>query len=272
VLGADGQLGQDLVRLLGERSGVGRREVSVADAAAVDAIVASRRPELVFNCAAYNAVDRAEKEPEAARQVNTEGAFNVAAACARRGARLVHFSTNFVFDGRSSRPYVESDLPAPLGAYARSKLDGEVMVLEAQPAALVVRTAALFGGLRGQSFPERILGRVESSGRIRVVADQSINPTYTRDLAEAAVKLAGEGLEGVVHLVAGGCCAWDEFARAVLGELGLPAAVDPVSTADFGAAAPRPANGCLDSIRVPALRPWHEGLHDWAARWRSART
>ena len=270
VLGADGQLGADLVRLLGPEAGVTRREVSVTDPDAVDALLAARRPSLVFNCAAYNGVDRAESEPAAARSINTDGAFIVAAACARRGARVVHFSTNFVFDGESDRPYVETDRAAPLGAYARSKLDGEARVFDAQPQALVIRTAALFGGVRGQSFPERILDRAAQMDHLRVVADQTVNPTYTVDLASAALELAETGLDGIVHLVSGECCGWDEFARAVLSEFHVPATVEKVSSAEMEAAARRPRNGCLTSNRVAALRSWREGLREWGLRRQAA--
>lgn len=264
VLGAAGQLGSELVRLLGDDTAVIHRQVSITDAPAVDALLAARRPDVVFNCAAYNAVDRAEAEVALAREVNSTGPSNVATACARHGSRFVHFSTNFVFDGRLDRPYVESDAPSPLGAYARSKLDGELRVLEAMPEALVIRTAGVFGGAGGQSFPEKILQRARQGGRLRVVADQFVNPTFTGDLAPAALRLAGEGFDGVVHVVAAGCCSWDEYARAVLAELGLSAEVEPVSTEEFAAPAPRPLNGCLASTRVEPLRSWREALHDWA--------
>ncbi|HYM66199.1 MAG TPA: dTDP-4-dehydrorhamnose reductase [Patescibacteria group bacterium] len=270
VLGSEGQLGADLVRLLGPSAGVSHREVSVTDRSAVDALLAARRPSVVFNCAAYNAVDRAESEPAAARSVNTDGAFHVAAACARHGARLVHFSTNFVFDGESADPYVETDRTGPLSVYATSKLDGERRVLDAHPSAVVIRTAALFGGLRGQSFPERILARASQMGSLKVVADQTVNPTYTADLAEAARALAAGTLSGVVHLVSGECCGWDELARAVLREFGSATVVLPVSTAEVDSAARRPRNGCLSSARVPPLRSWREGLRDWARRARAA--
>ena len=266
VLGAGGQLGAELVRLLGEETAVTHRQVSITDAAAVAALVESRSPDVVFNCAAYNAVDRAETEVELARAVNATGPANVALACARHGSRFVHFSTNFVFDGRLERPYVESDTPGPLGAYARSKLEGERMVLEAMPAALVIRTAGVFGGDGGQSFPEKIAERVRQGIRPRVVADQHVNPTFTGDLAPAALGLAADGLEGIVHVVAEGCCGWDELARAALAELGLSAEVDPISTEELAARAARPLNGCLASIRVPPLRPWREALHAWAQR------
>src|ERR1700730_4966836 len=137
VLGAGGQLGTELTRLIGDGSGVTRQDVSVSDVEALDSLLTSRRPEIVFNCAAYNAVDRAETERDLAFAVNSEGPANVARVCARYGIRLVHFSTNFVFDGALKRPYVESDEPAPLSAYASSKLDGEKRVLDLLPEALV---------------------------------------------------------------------------------------------------------------------------------------
>ena len=266
VLGAAGQLGSELVRLLGDETAVTHRQVSITNAPAVDALVESRRPDVVFNCAAYNAVDLAETEAGLAHEINATGPFNIAVACARHGSRFVHFSTNFVFDGRLERPYVESDPPGPLGAYARSKLDGERLVLEAMPAALVIRTAGVFGGSGGHSFPERIAQRVRSGVRPRVVADQFVNPTFTGDLAPAALRLSRDGLEGVAHVVAAGCCGWDEFARAALAELGLDAGVDPISTEQLAAPARRPLNGCLASTRVEALRPWRDAVREWAQR------
>src|SRR5580765_142032 len=138
VLGAGGQLGSELVRLLPQAVGLTRADLSVADQEALDRACAAHRPVVVFNCAAYNAVDRAESEAELAHQVNAEGAANAATACKRHGAQLVHFSTNFVFDGTLDRPYVETDQPHPIGVYGRTKLDGERAVLEILPAALVI--------------------------------------------------------------------------------------------------------------------------------------
>jgi dTDP-4-dehydrorhamnose reductase len=270
VLGAGGQLGVELSRLIGHSSGITRQEVSVTDVDALDSLLISRRPEIVFNCAAYNAVDRAETERDLAYAVNSEGAANVARACARRAARLVHFSTNFVFDGALQRPYIESDLPAPVSVYGSSKLEGERRVLELMPHALVIRTSALFGdtgsAIKGGSFPERMLSRAQAGEPLRVVADQTVNPTYAGDLAPAALQLAESGLEGVVHVVAAGCAGWDEFARAVLAEFEVPAEVIPISSGVLGSAAARPLSGCLASARVAPLRHWREGLHEWALR------
>jgi dTDP-4-dehydrorhamnose reductase len=270
VLGAGGQLGSTLARLIGGDSGVTHAEASVTDAQAIDALVNSRRPELVFNCAAYNAVDRAETEKDLAYAINSEGPANVALSCARYGIRLVHFSTNFVFDGALDRPYVETDQPAPLSVYGASKLEGEQRVLELLPEALVIRTSAVFGdkgsAIKGGSFPERIVARARLGQPLRVVADQKVNPTYTGDLAPAAIELAESHMEGLVHIVAAGCAGWDDFARAALVECGVSADVESILTADLAAAARRPLNGCLESTRVVALPPWQDGLREWAGR------
>ena len=270
VLGAGGQLGSDLVRLLPGAVAMTREQLSVTDAAALRGALEHHRPEVVFNCAAYNPVDKAETEPEQALAVNSDGAFNAAAACRSLGVLLVHYSTNFVFDGRLDRPYLESDAVGPLGAYARSKADGERRVLAEHPAALVIRTAALFGGIgsraKGGSFPDRIVRAARDGRPLAVVADQKVNPTYTRDLAEASIELASSGMAGLVHVVADGCCGWDEFARAALSECGVDWPVESVSTSASGAVARRPLNGCLGSERVQPLRPWREGLRDWAAQ------
>jgi dTDP-4-dehydrorhamnose reductase len=262
VLGANGQLGSELVRLLGPDAAVPRQELSIVDANAISELLARRRPEFVFNCAAYNAVDRAETEGDLAYAVNGQGPHNVAVACRRIRATIVHFSTNFVFAGTQDEPYVEADEPAPLSVYGSSKLMGERKVFEAGAHSLVIRTAALYGGPR--SFPLRILERARPAARLPVVSDQRVNPTYARDLAVAAVELAEQGATGIVHAVSQGCCGWDEFARAVLEEFGVTTQVDPVSSASYPAAARRPRNGCLGSTRYRPLRPWREAFHAYA--------
>jgi dTDP-4-dehydrorhamnose reductase len=271
VFGAAGQLGSELVRLLPGAVGFSHHELSVSDRAAIEAACLEHRPLVAFNCAAYNAVDRAEVEPERAYAVNAAGPENAALACSRHGVKLVHFSTNFVFDGRLDRPYIEKDEAHPLGVYGRSKLDGERAVLAAMPEALVIRTAAVFGdrgsAIKGGSFPQRIVERARRGEPIRVVSDQRVNPTYARDLARAAIALVSGGLTGVVHAAADGCCGWDEFARAALAACGVEADVEPVTSDDLALPAARPLNGCLGSVRTAALRPWQEGLAEWAAGW-----
>ena len=268
VTGAGGQLGSDLARLLPGVAAFGRAELDVSDRAAVERAVAACGPAVLFNCAADNAVDAAEDDPSRSLLINGVAPGVLADVCAAAGVRLVHFSTNYVFDGASGSPYSEEDAVSPLGAYARSKVEGERRVLATQPSALVIRSSGLFGAVgsavKGGSFPERLLGWAREGRALRVVDDQLLNPTFTGDLAAAAVGLAGAGMEGVVHLVAGGCCSYWELARATLVLAGLgEVAVERVGTGVFPARAPRPLNGCLRSIRVPPLRPWQEGLAAW---------
>jgi len=260
VLGAGGQLGSDLVRLLPGAVAMTREELSVTDAAGLRGALERHRPEVVFNCAAYNFVDRAESEPDLAFAVNAQGALHVARSCRRQGATLVHFSTNFVFDGAHDQPYVEADEPAPLSVYSRSKLEGERLALQAGGHVLIVRTAAVFGG--PQSFPQRILERARSGEKLRVVSDQRVNPTFARDLAAAALEMADHGMAGIVHAVAEGCASWDEFARCVLAEGAIEMEVESIPTGAYPAAARRPLNGCLASTRFKALRPWQNALHE----------
>jgi dTDP-4-dehydrorhamnose reductase len=273
VLGAGGQLGSELMGLLQDAVGLTHRELSVSDRTAIERAFLLHRPAVVFNCAAFNAVDRAETEPGMAHEVNAAGAAAVAAACRKAGSRLVHLSTNFVFDGSLGRPYVETDEARPISVYGRSKLDGDEAVLAALPEALVIRTAAVFGDrgstIKGGSFPERIVQRAQQGEKLKVVSDQRVNPTYAPDLAKAAKGLVAAEASGLIHVVAAGCCGWDEFARAALAECGVEAEVEPVTSANLGAPARRPLNGCLASVRTEALRPWRDGVAAWAAKRRS---
>ena len=264
MLGAGGQLGSELVRLLPEAGSTAR----IDDRHAIEALLDERRPDVVINCAAYNAVDRAEAEPDLAMLANATGPAVVADACRRRGATFVHYSTNFVFDGSLDRPYLEADEPAPLSAYGASKLAGESEVFRAGARALVIRTAAVFGGPR--SFPRRILERARSGEEVSVVGDQRVNPTYARDLARATLELLERDFTGIVHAVGGGCAGWDELARATLEEFGLDGTVRSVATAAFPTPARRPRNGCLETTRFHALRPWREALHEWAVEAKRA--
>jgi dTDP-4-dehydrorhamnose reductase len=267
ITGAGGQLGRDLVALLPGAVGLDRQHLDLTDVAAMERALAEHRPELVFNAAADNAVDAAEADPGRSWRVNAEAPGRLARACARLEIPLVHFSTNYVFDGRAGEPYTEADRPNPLGAYARSKLEGERRVLAELPAALVVRSSGLFGlagsAVKGGSFPERILARARSGAPLRVVSDQVLNPTFTRDLSEASIRLAGHH-SGIVHVVADGCCSYHELALETLEQAGLEAPVQAIFSTDLPpGAAPRPLNGCLRSSRVPALRHWRDGLSDY---------
>ena len=267
ITGGSGQLARDLAELLPRSSAPPREELDVTRLDQVRREVSSRGIELVFNCAAYNAVDRAEEAPTGARAVNAEGAGNVARACSESGAKLVHFSTNYVFAGGLDRPYVETDDPHPGTVYGRSKRDGEIQVLEELPSALVIRSSGLFGrggsGIKGGSFPDRLIARARSGSELSVVDDQRLNPTFTGHLARAAIAAADAGLTGVLHLVAAGCCSYYEFALEILRLAGLNNLVNRTLTENAPGVANRPLNGCLYSTRTGPLPAWQDGIAEY---------
>jgi dTDP-4-dehydrorhamnose reductase len=247
-------LGQDVMRVLGER-GIGhtRAELDVTDAAAVRAALDGAT---VINCAAYTNVDGAESDPDAAHAVNADGARNVAEAA----ERVLHVSTDYVFDGSKDSPYVESDATGPLQEYGRSKLAGERATAEANENHLVVRSSWLFGA-GGKNFVETMLALAREHDELRVVDDQMGSPTFTGHLAEALVALADPGERGVLHVAGGGSCSWYEFARAIFDRSGADTAVRPCTTEEFPRPARRPANSVLRSERgAPELPAWQDGL------------
>jgi dTDP-4-dehydrorhamnose reductase len=227
------------------------------------------RPDVIFNGAAYNKVDGAETETGRALEVNALAPSMLARAALEVGALLVHFSTDYVFDGRATAPYREDDCPHPLGAYGISKLAGEKLVLASRAEHLIVRTSAIFGrgGSRqkGGSFVERILEQAKAGRPLRVVADQTFSPTYSPDLAAAAVALVRAGARGLVHVANQGSCTWHELATKGLALAGIQAPVAEITTAELKLAAKRPAYSVLDTSRyqslgLPPLRPWADAL------------
>jgi len=276
ILGAAGQLGRELVRALGhdEVIGLDRTALDVRDTAAVAARIAALRPDVVVNAAADNRVDLAEADPCDAVAVNAVAVAAVAAACRASDAFLVHFSTDYVFDGRGTTPYPEDARPNPLGAYARSKLAGELLARTVAPRHAVVRVAGLYaaGGSRGKggSFVDRVVAQARRGERLRVVTDQVTAPTWARDVAGATARLLPRWVRGdlpaaVYHCTNAGACSWHAFACASLELAGLDAAVEPITTAALGAPAPRPAYSVLANDRLaaagePALRSWRDAL------------
>lgn len=271
VTGAQGQLGRELVTRLarGPVEAFTHAELDVADGTAVAAALRSSRPDVVINASAYNKVDAAEADPATALAVNASGVLHLARAAAEVGALFVHVSTDYVFDGTQSRPYVETDPPRPVNVYGISKRAGEMMVESVGAASLVVRTSGVFGpgGSRskGGSFVDRILERARSGAPLRVVGDQLFSPTYAPDLAAAVVALIDRGARGLVHVANEGACSWHDLAVAGLELAGLRADVERITTADLGAAARRPAYSVLSTARYrelggPTLRPWREAV------------
>ena len=277
VLGSAGQLGRELAAVLGrELAWAGdRAEIDVADRAAVSALVSRQKPDVLFNAAAYNRVDAAEAEPGPAFAVNAGAPHLLARATRDSGALLVHYSTDYVFDGTASSPYREDDPPRPLGVYGASKLAGEHLVAAAGGEHLVVRTSGVLGRggseQKGGSFVERIVAKARAGEPLRVVSDQVFAPTCAADLAAASVALVRAGARGLFHVTNGGCCSWHELAAAALALAGLNAPVERIPLASLHLPARRPAYSVLSCERylglgLPPLRHWREALPDCLGR------
>jgi dTDP-4-dehydrorhamnose reductase len=274
ITGAKGQLGRELLdtapsawRLIACGSG----DLDVTDADAVNAVMERERPAAVIQLAAYTQVDQAETEAEQAEAVNVTGAFNVAAAATRIGARLIHLSTDFVFDGRQGHPYTPDAPTNPLSIYGRTKLRGEQEVIRAtEGAALIVRTAWVYS-VHGRNFVRTMLRLMQDQPQIRVVHDQVGTPTWGRALAEALWRGADRDLKGIVHWTDAGVASWYDFAVAirdealVVGLLHHPVTVVPIGSHVLAAAPPRPPYSVLNkesgwaALGGPA-RHWRENL------------
>jgi dTDP-4-dehydrorhamnose reductase len=270
VTGAAGMLGHRVVdhaRELGhETTGSDIDDLDLTDPAAVQRRLAAERPDAVIHCAAYTDVDGAESAEELATRVNGAAAGNVARACAEAGAAIVHLSTDYVFAGDATRPYVESDEPAPRTAYGRSKLAGEREVQAAGAPWTIARTAWLYGA-GGANFVDTMLALAQTRDEVSVVTDQVGCPTWTGHLAPALIEVAERRALGIHHLAGGGQCSWNELAIEVFDRAGVDCRVLPTTTEAFPRPAPRPAYSVLGSERDDAilLPPWQEGLHAYLA-------
>jgi dTDP-4-dehydrorhamnose reductase len=278
--GTTGQLATELIRQAPahpvELTALSRAEADLDDAELVARIIHVRRPDLVINAAAYTAVDRAETEVETAFEVNSQSPACMAGICGANGPALVHFSTDYVFDGEKGAPYLETDPPEPLGVYGRSKLSGEQMVLATCPRALVLRTSWVVSA-HGKNFVKTMLRLAGEGGPIRVVDDQFGRPTSAADLAgfvlaqapALAAAPAGDPRFGLVHFANAGETTWKRFAEAIFAEALGDAAppVQAIATADYPTPVQRPRRGTLDTGKLESLfgyspRPWREALAD----------
>src|SRR6476620_2707424 len=271
VTGGAGMLGQAVAaaatRLGHDVFALSRAELDIADADHVRRVVAAAEPRAVINCAAWTDVDGAETAEAAATAVNGDGAGNVARAAAETGARIVHVSTDYVFDGErrhagdgTGEPWVESDTVNPIGAYGRSKLAGEEQVAAATEEHAIVRTAWLFGA-GGRNFVDTMLALGEERDEVSVVTDQVGSPTWTVHLAEGLVELAERGGDvGILHAAGAGACSWYELAVEVFDRAGVRCRVLPTTAARFPRLAPRPAYSVLGRERddAPVLPGWQE--------------
>ncbi len=269
ILGSKGMLGRDLMAACEasgiEAIGLDLPEIDITNRANCEDTILTLRPAVVINCAAYTDVNRAESEKERAFAVNAVGAGHVARACRAAEAHCIYLSTDYVFDGTKSQPYVEDDPPCAVNAYGASKLAGEHRTMAEAPHWTIVRTSWLYGA-GGRNFVRAILEQGRSGRPLRVVSDQVGAPTYTRDLAQALVEIACQRVHGILHITNQGFCSWYEFATAIVELAGLNGvSVEPISSSDYPTPARRPANSCLLDTRGRARglspRPdWRDAL------------
>jgi dTDP-4-dehydrorhamnose reductase len=257
VTGAAGQLGAAFSHRLGMRGddmvALTRRELDLTDAAAVAATVEGARPDVILNCAAYNAVDQAEDDAPGALAVNAFAVHDLARAAVRAGARLVHYSTDFVFDGVTTVPYREDDTANPRSVYGQSKLIGEWLALEAQ-GSVVLRVESLFGGPATRSSVDRIISTLQSGEPARVFVDRVVSPSYVDDVIDATLALLSrEAPGGIYHCVNSGSTTWHDLAEVIARLLGIEARLLAVKAADVPMRAPRPQYCALSNARLSAL-------------------
>ncbi len=273
VTGANGQLGQELVRSKQDHVklvGLGRDELDVTNAEQCQTVIANLQPDVVIHAAAHTAVDRAESEPEAAWLVNVEGTRNVARAAEAVGAKLCYVSTDYVFNGASNEPYSEFDPTGPRTVYGNTKLEGERAAAECCSRLFIVRTSWVYGRY-GNNFVHTMLQLAKHKRELSVVHDQVGAPTYTYDLALFLAELVRTDKYGVYHASNGGICTWYEFAQAIFEEAGVgDITVLPCSTEQFPRPAPRPAYSVLGHAAMvnagfEPLRHWRDALKHFLA-------
>jgi len=266
LTGAGGQLGREIAAALGEEElrPFDHAALDVTDRDAVWETVARVAPDWVINAAAYNDVDGAESAGARAFAVNGLGPGYLAESAVQAGARILHIGTDYVFDGRKGKPYTEDDAPNPISVYGRSKYEGEQRVLAVGARACVVRTAWLYGH-HGNNFVKAVLAAAARPEPLRVVADQVGSPTFAEDLAQAIADLVRTPASGLFHVTNAGACSRFELAQAIVDDR---RAVQPITSAEAGRPAPRPANSALASRRWEAaglvpLRPWQSALRSF---------
>lgn len=270
ITGAQGQLGQVLQGQFSahEVTALDFEGLDICQFESVRKAISLVRPHLVINAAGFTQVDNAEGNQEAAYRSNALGPKNLALATQEANIPLVHFSTDYVFDGKQSRPYHEFDCPNPLSVYGRSKLAGEEVVRSMNPKHFIVRTAWLYHTV-GKNFPNTIC-RLANRDQVRVVSDQFGSPTYAPYLAHGVYRLVETDTYGTYHIAGSGEASWYLFTQALYKALGIQTPVVPISTEEYPLPAPRPAYAVLTSLQDPrySLPPWEDGVRVFAAHWK----
>jgi len=275
LIGADGQLGNDLAKVYSkdELIPLTIEDLDVCDYAEVERILRERSPEVVINTAAFHRVDECEDRPEKAMEVNALAVRNLALLCKEIDAALVHFSTDYVFDGEASQPYTEKDTPRPLSAYAISKLAGELFIRYLYDRHFVIRLCGLYGVIgskeKGTNFVETMIKLAEEGKDIKVVSDQTLTPTYTGALAPRIKALTETGKYGLYHMTCEGECSWYDFAVAIFELSGLKPNLSPTTSDIYKTPARRPRYSVLENenlksvVAVQPMPSWRTALKDY---------
>lgn len=267
LLGKTGLLGKAILSAFEGHHNVTATEHTECDVTDVNSIehwVSEISPELVINATGYTAVDRAEEERDRAFCVNADGVGNLCKILAPKNIPLIHFSTDYVFDGEKKEGYGECDSPSPVSVYGASKAGGESEIQKNLVNFYLIRTAWLFGP-GGKNFVDTMLSMVEEGREriLKIVNDQMGNPTYTADLAQAVLRLLNGAPYGIYHIVNTGDCSWYDFASEIFHQLGLPQKIIPITSKELNRAAVRPHYSILRSTKLPPLRHWKEALADY---------
>jgi dTDP-4-dehydrorhamnose reductase len=283
VVGGNGQLGSDLMEAFSGRAEAFSLTHQDLELAALDSVATclhALRPDVVLNTAAMHQIESCEANPARAYAVNGLGARNLTVVTADLGAALIHISTDYVFDGSQREPYRECDLPLPLSVYGNTKLAGEYFVRTGNPRHIVLRTSALYGrhpcrGKGGENFVDRMLRLGRERGEVRVVANETVTPTSTRELALQVVALSEAGLYGLFHATAEGSCSWHTFACEIFLQAGMAVRCPVADPREFPVKVLRPACSVLENAELKRaglnrLGDWRKGLHEYLEQARAA--
>lgn len=270
ITGSNGMLGHDLIEALKDNHELvltTSRTLDITDKEQVFDFISQNKPDIVINSAAYTDVDGCEENQDLAYSVNGEGVKNLAFACREADSALLHISTDYVFNGENTRPWVEDDEIGPISVYGKSKLKGEQAILEILDKFFIVRTAWLYG-VNGRNFPKTMLELAENHSQITVVYDEVGTPTYTPDLAKAISQLIETEHYGIYHITNSGSCSWCEFARYIFEVAGKDVEVIPVTAAEFARPAPRPHYSVLENRNwiekgFEPLRSYKEAIKEY---------
>lgn len=280
VTGSNGQLGNELRPLL-ETAFPGMvlftdiEELDLTDSKAVEVFVLNNDITHIINCAAYTAVDKAEEEKMLCAHINTDAVKNIATAADANGAKVIHISTDYVFDGTNHRPYRESDKVNPISQYGTTKRKGETALLALSPEAIIIRTAWLYSSY-GNNFLKTILRKSATNSELKVVSDQIGTPTYAKDLAKAIITIlkSHQWVPGIYHFTDEGAASWYDFAKAIVRLAGRKTEIRPIPTEDYPTAAQRPSYSLLDKSRIKAtygvqIPHWEDSLEECMAIMKS---